>query len=142
MVLSVQIFSTTLYTEDGKIAVVPNGKIIAGNIINHSREPIRRNQFIIAVSYDADIDKVKKLLTNIIDSDNRILKDRERIVRLNELAPSSVNYIIQVWSLHRDLQDVYWDVLERIKRDFDANGISFPYPQLDVHVTRPSNDTQ
>lgn len=135
-VLSVQIFSTTLYMEDGKIAVVPNGKIIAGNIINHSRQPIRCNEFTIGVSYDADIDKVKALIMHIIESDNRILKDRERIVRVNELAPSSVNYIIQIWSLHRDLQDVYWDVLERIKRDFDANGISFPYPQMDVHIAQ------
>ncbi len=73
-VLNVQIFSTTLRSADGKIVVVPNGKIIAGNIINFSREPVRRNEFIIGVAYDADIDKVKQLLTNIIESDERILK--------------------------------------------------------------------
>jgi small conductance mechanosensitive channel len=84
-VLNVQIFSTTLRTADGKIVVVPNGKIIAGNIINFSREPARRNEFIIGVAYDADIDKVKQLLTRIIESDDRILKDREMTVRLNEL---------------------------------------------------------
>ncbi|VFS84085.1 Small-conductance mechanosensitive channel [Raoultella terrigena] len=59
-------------TADGKIVVIPNGKIIAGNIINFSREPVRRNEFIIGVAYDADIDKVKQLLTNIIESDERI----------------------------------------------------------------------
>ena len=134
-VQNVQIFSTTLRTADGKIVVVPNGKIIAGNIINFSREPARRNEFIIGVSYDADIDKVQ-LLTSIIESDDRILRDREMTVRLNELGASSVNFVVRVWSKSSDLQNVYWDVLERIKRDFDANGISFPYPQMDVHVVQ------
>ena len=137
-VLSVQIFSTTMRTVDGKIVVIQNGKIIAGNIINFSREPARRNEFIIGVSYDADIDKVKQILTRILESDNRILKDRDITVRLNELAPSSVNFVVRAWSLSGDLQNVYWDVLEQIKREFDANGISFPYPQLDVNM-KPVN---
>lgn len=140
-VLSVQIFSTTMRTVDGKIIVIPNGKIIAGNIINFSREPARRNEFIIGVSYDADIDKVKQILTRILEADNRILKDRDITVRLNELAPSSVNFVVRAWSLSGDLQNVYWDVLEQIKREFDANGISFPYPQLDVNM-KPGSSAQ
>ena len=123
-VLSVQIFSTTMRTADGKIIVIPNGKIIAGNIINFSREPVRRNEFIIGVAYDSDIDQVKQILTNIIQSEDRILKDREMTVRLNG----------------GDLQNVYWDVLERIKREFDAAGISFPYPQMDVNFKRVKED--
>lgn len=125
-VLSVQIFSTTMRTADGKIIVIPNGKIIAGNIINFSREPVRRNEFIIGVAYDSDIDQVKQILTNIIQSEDRILKDREMTVRLNELGASSINFVVRVWSNSGDLQNVYWDVLERIKREFDAAGISFP----------------
>ncbi|HGY8185447.1 TPA: small-conductance mechanosensitive channel MscS, partial [Escherichia coli] len=132
-VLSVQIFSTTMRTADGKIIVIPNGKIIAGNIINFSREPARRNEFIIGVAYDSDIDQVKQILTNIIQSEDRILKDREMTVRLNELGASSINFVVRVWSNSGDLQNVYWDVLERIKREFDAAGISFPYPQMDVN---------
>ncbi|MFU0909668.1 small-conductance mechanosensitive channel MscS [Kluyvera intermedia] len=133
-VLNVQIFSTTMRTVDGKIVVIPNGKIIAGNIINFSREPARRNEWIIGVSYDADIDQVKQILTRILESDKRVLKDRDITVRLNELASSSVNFVVRAWSLSGDLQNVYWDVLEQIKREFDANGISFPYPQLDVNM--------
>ena len=135
-VLNVQIFSTTMRTVDGKIVVIPNGKIIAGNIINFSREPVRRNEFIIGVAYDSDIDQVKKILTDIIQSDERILKDREMTVRLNELGASSINFVVRVWSNSSDLQSVYWDVLERNKREFDANGISFPYPQMDVNFKR------
>jgi small conductance mechanosensitive channel len=135
-VLNVQIFSTTLRTVDGKIVVVPNGKIIAGNIINFSREPVRRNEFIISVAYDSDIDKVKQILTDIINSDERVLKDREITVRLNELGPSAINFVVRAWSNSGDLQNVYWDVLERVKREFDAQGISFPYPQMDVNFRR------
>lgn len=141
-VLNVQIFSTTMRTVDGKIVVIPNGKIIAGNIINFSREPVRRNEFIIGVAYDSDIDKVKQLLTNIIESDERIIKDREMTVRLNELGPSAMNFVVRTWSKSSDLQNVYWDVLERVKRDFDANGISFPFPQMDVNFKRAKEQAE
>lgn len=135
-VLQVQIFSTTMRTVDGRIVVIPNGKIIAGNIINFSREPVRRNEFIIGVAYDSDIDQVTRVLTEIIQADDRILKDREMTVRLNELGASSINFVVRVWSKSSDLQNVYWDVLELIKRRFDEEGISFPYPQMDVNFKR------
>lgn len=110
--------------------------MIDGNITNFSREPVRRNELIIGVGYDSDTELVKKLITDIIESDDRILKDREMTVRLNELGASSINFVVRIWSKSGDLQNVYWDVLERIKRDFDANGISFPYPQMDVNVKK------
>ncbi|TNV20914.1 small-conductance mechanosensitive channel MscS [Buttiauxella sp. B2] len=141
-VLNVQIFSTTLRTLDGKIVVVPNGKIIAGNIINFSREPVRRNDFVIGVSYDSDIDQVKKILTDIVTSDERVLKDRDITVRLNELGPSAIYFVVRAWSNSSDLQNVYWDVLESIKREFDAQGISFPYPQMDVNFKRVKEPAQ
>lgn len=141
-VLQVQIFSTTMRTVDGRIVVIPNGKIIAGNIVNFSREPVRRNEFIIGVAYDSDIDEVKRILTEIIQADERIIKDREMTVRLNELGPSSINFVVRVWSKSSDLQNVYWDVLELIKRRFDESGISFPYPQMDVNFKRVKHSTE
>lgn len=99
-----------------------------------------RNEFIIGVAYDSDIDQVKQILTDIIQSEDRILKDREMTVRLNELGASSINFVVRVWSNSGDLQNVYWDVLERIKREFDAAGISFPYPQMDVNFKRVKED--
>ena len=80
--------------------------------------------------------KVKSLLSSIIASDDRILRDKEMTVRLNELGASSINFVVRIWSKSSDLQNVYWDMLERIKREFDANGISFPYPQMDVNVKK------
>lgn len=141
-VLQVQIFSTTMRTVDGRIVVIPNGKIIAGNIVNFSREPVRRNEFIIGVAYDSDIDEVKRILAEIIQADERIIKDREMTVRLNELGPSSINFVVRVWSKSSDLQNVYWDVLELIKRRFDEYGIRFPYPQMDVNFKRVKDSTE
>lgn len=141
-VLNVQIFSTTLRTLDGKIVVIPNGKIISGNIINFSREPERRNDLVISVALDSDIDLVKQRLTDIIAADERILKDRDITVRLNELGPTSMNFVVRVWSKSSDLLEVYWDLLEQIKRDFDANGIRFPSPQMDVNFKRRKETSQ
>lgn len=133
-VISVQIFSTTLKSSDGKIVVVPNGKIIAGNIVNYSREPVRRNEFIIGVAYDADVDQVIKLLQDVVDAEPRVLKDMGVQIGLNELAASSVNFVVRCWSNSGDLQNVYWDLMKNFKRTLDANNIGIPYPQMDVHL--------
>jgi len=133
-VLSVQIFSTTLKSADGKIVVVPNGKIIAGNIVNFSREPLRRNEFIVGVAYDADVDQVIKLLREVVNADARVLQDMGVQIGLNELAASSMNFVVRCWSKAGDLQDVYWDLLKNFKRALDANEIGIPYPQMDIHL--------
>lgn len=143
-VQNVQIFSTTLRTTDGKIVVVPNGKIIAGNIINYSREPARRNEFVIGVSYDADIDQVMKVLREVVDAEPRVLQDRPIQIGLNEMAPSSVNFLVRCWSNNDDLQSVYWDLMASFKRKLDACGIGIPYPQMDVymHQSQPAVQQQ
>ncbi|OQP31591.1 MULTISPECIES: small-conductance mechanosensitive channel MscS [Pantoea] len=137
-VLNVQIFSTTLKSADGKIVVVPNGKIIAGNIVNFSREPVRRNEFIIGVAYDADVDEVIALLEEVVKSDPRVLQDMGVQIGLNELAASSLNFVVRCWSNSGDLQNVYWDLLKNFKRALDAKGIGIPYPQMDVHLHQAS----
>lgn len=135
-VQNVHIFSTTLRSADGKIIIIPNGKIISGNITNFSREPERRNEFIIGVAYDADIDLVKQTLRELVDADARIIKTRDINIQVSELGASSVNYIVRCWSKSSDLQSVYWDYLENVKKAFDARGISLPFPQLDIHMNR------
>ncbi|MCI4218129.1 small-conductance mechanosensitive channel MscS [Dickeya dianthicola] len=133
-VTQVQIFSTTLLTADGKIIVVPNGKIIVGNIINSSREPNRRTEIIVGVAYDADIDVVKNVLGDIVAADNRILRDKDVTIRLNEMGPSSLNFVVRVWTTNGDAAMVYWDLLENFKRALDEHRIGIPYPQMDVHL--------
>ncbi|PIJ48981.1 mechanosensitive ion channel protein MscS [Erwinia sp. OLTSP20] len=142
-VVSVQIFSTTLKTADGKIVVVPNGKIIAGNIINYSREPARRNEFIIGVAYDADVDEVIALLRGVVEADARVLQEMGIQIGLNELAASSLNFVVRCWSKSSDLQSVYWDLLKNFKYALDAKNIGIPYPQMDVHLHHnPDNNPQ
>lgn len=133
-VIQVQIFSTTLRTVDGQIIVVPNGKIIAGNIINTTRDPERRTEIIVGVAYNADIDVVKKILGDVIAADKRILHDKGVVVRLHAMAESSLNFVVRVWTVNADALEVYWDLTENFKRALDANNIGIPYPQMDVHV--------
>lgn len=135
-VLSVQIFSTTLRTGDGKIVVVPNSKIISGNIVNFSREPVRRNEFIIGVAYDADVDQVLTLLREVVDADSRVLQEKGVQIGLNEMAASSLNFVVRCWSNSSDLQNVYWDLMKNFKLKLDEHGIGIPYPQMDVHLHR------
>ncbi len=130
----VQIFSTTLRTSDNKTIVVPNGKIIAGNIINYSREPNRRVDIVVGVAYDADIDLVKKVLGDVIAADKRIMHDKGVTVRLNEMAPSSLNFVTRSWTTNAEYWNVYFDLMENFKRQLDAHQIGIPYPQMDVHV--------
>lgn len=132
----VQIFSTTLRTSDNKTIAVPNGKIIAGNIINYSREPNRRVDILVGVAYNADIDVVKQVLGDVIAADDRIMHAKGVTVRLNEMAPSSLNFVTRSWTTNAEYWDVYFDLMENFKRALDANHIGIPYPQMDVHLYR------
>lgn len=132
----VQIFSTTLRTSDNKTIVVPNGKIIAGNIINYSREPNRRVDIVVGVAYNADIDVVKKVLGDVIAADKRVMHAKGVTVRLNEMAPSSLNFVTRSWTTNAEYWNVYFDLMENFKRALDANNIGIPFPQMDVHLYR------
>ncbi|WWO97172.1 MAG: small-conductance mechanosensitive channel MscS [Candidatus Dasytiphilus stammeri] len=113
IVQQIQIFSTTLLSADGKTIVVPNGKVIAGNIINYSREPIRRSEMIIRVSINSDIKKIKEILTKIVYADSRIIKEREIIIKLHEIHINYLNFIVRWWGRGKELQNIYWDLLEK-----------------------------
>lgn len=89
---------------------------------------------VIGVAYDADIDVVKKVLGDIIAADKRVMQDKGVTVRLNEMAASSLNFTVRVWTTNGDAADVYWDLLENFKRALDAHKIGIPFPQMDVHL--------
>lgn len=133
-VQSVQIFSTTLKTADDRIVVIPNGKIIGDSIINVTREPLRRQDIMVGVAYNSDIDTVKKVLGDIVAADKRILHDKGVTIRLNEMAPSSLNYLVRFWTTNGDTWPVYWDLMENFKRALDLHNIGIPFPQMDVHL--------
>lgn len=133
-VLHVHIFYTTLRTLDGKLIVVPNGKIISGNIVNYSREPMRRNQFSLSVAYNSNVDLVIKVLKNVLENDHRVLKDPKHVVGLSEFTPSSLNFTVKCWSYTKELNTVYWDLMLKFKKVLDKNNISIPCPKMDVYL--------
>ena len=130
----IQIFSTVLRTPDNKIVVVPNGSIMDGSIVNFSQQKERRIDIVIGCSYDDDIDKVKEVLADVLSKDERILKEPKPRIALSELADSSVNFIVRPWVKNSEYLDVLYSLLEEIKKRFDKEGISIPYPQSDVHI--------
>ena len=134
----VQILTTILKTPDNKQIIVPNSAIMSSIITNFSANETRRVDLTIGVSYDDDLDKVQKTLQEIVDADERILKDPACVIRVHELADSSVNFVVRPWVASGDYWGVYWDLTETIKKRFDQDGISFPFPQQDVHVHQVS----
>ncbi|NOX68046.1 MAG: mechanosensitive ion channel [Gammaproteobacteria bacterium] len=135
-VVQVQILTTILKTGDNKQIVVPNGQIMGSIITNYSANATRRVDLTVGVGYDDDIDKVRSTLQDLIDADERILKDPSSLIAVSELADSSVNFTVRIWVNSADYWGVYFGLTEAIKKRFDAEGISFPYPQQDVHLIK------
>ncbi len=131
---SIQIFNTVLKTFDNKTIIIPNGDISNSSIVNYSTEPKRRVDMTFGIGYDDDIDKAKEIIEKLIEKDERILKDPPAMVRVSELGDSSVNFVVRVWCEAPNYWDIYFDMHENVKKAFDANGISIPYPQQDVHL--------
>ena len=130
----VQIMTTVFKTGDNKQVIVPNSQIMDSIITNYSANDTRRVDMVIGVSYDDDLDKVRKTLEEIIAADDRVLQDPAPTIAVSELADSSVNFIVRPWVATADYWAVQRDMTEAIKKRFDKDGISFPFPQQDVHL--------
>ncbi|ARP37258.1 small-conductance mechanosensitive channel MscS [Vibrio syngnathi] len=133
---SIQIFQTVLTTPDNKMVVVPNGSVIGSPITNYSRHDTRRIDLMIGVSYNADLQKTKALLTKICESDERVLKEPGVKVGVHTLADSSVNFVVRPWVSTADYWNVYFDLMQAIKEGLDNEGIEIPFPQMDVHMNK------
>jgi len=134
VVTQVQILTTILKTGDNKQVIVPNSQIMDSIITNYSANDTRRVDMVIGVSYEDDLDKVRKTLEAIIAADDRVLKDPAPKIAVSALADSSVNFIVRPWCATSDYWAVMFDLTETIKKRFDEEGISFPFPQQDVHL--------
>ena len=133
-VLDIQIFSTVLKTPDNKIVIVPNGIIMKDSVINYTDQATRRVDIVASCGYEDDIDKVKEILKDILNQEDRILAEPEPRIAVSELADNSVNFIVRPWVNSSDVLSVKYSILEQIKKRFDEEGISIPYPQRDVHI--------
>ena len=130
----VQILTTVLKTPDNKQIIVPNSQIMDSIITNFSANDTRRVDLTVGVSYDDDIDKVMATLRELVDADERILKEPECLIKVHALADSSVNFVVRPWVNAADYWGVYFDLTEAIKKRFDQEDITFPFPQQDVHL--------
>ena len=131
---SLHIFTTHLRTPDNKKIIIPNSSLTGGNIVNWSATGTRRVDMVFGIGYEDDIDKAKQVIGEILAADDRVLKDPAPFVALSELADSSVNFVARPWVKTGDYWGVLFDTTEAVKKRFDAEGISIPYPQRDVHV--------
>jgi len=129
----ISIFTTTMRTADNKEIIVPNGEVFGGTITNYSKRETRRVDMVFGIGYDDDLLKAKEIIKNILDADERILADPAPTIAVGELADSSVNFNVRPWCQTADYWGVYGDIHEKVKLTFDAEGISIPYPQMDIH---------
>jgi small conductance mechanosensitive channel len=133
VVEQIGIFSITMRTGDNREIIIPNGAVYGGTITNNSRRKTRRVDMVFGIGYDDDLLKAKDIIKKILSEDERILADPAPAVVVGELADSSVNFNVRPWCKTADYWGVYSDVHEKIKLTFDAEGISIPYPQMDIH---------
>ena len=133
-VVEIGIFSTQLKTADGVFIMVPNSNIWGAAITNFSRNDTRRVDVLASISYDDDIEKAMALLTGIISSDDRYLKEPGPVVFVAAMAASSIDIQMRGWVDNGDYWAVLWDTTKRVKVDLEAAGFSIPYPQQDVHI--------
>ncbi len=136
IVEEIHVFSTKLRTGDNKAVIIPNGKITSNTITNFSTKPERRLDLVIGVSYDADLAKTKALLIKVTNEHELVLKDKEIVIGVQELAESSVNFVVRPWVTSGDYWILHRDLLEKIKIALDDAGIEIPYPQLSLHVRK------
>lgn len=130
----ISILYTKLTTVDNKDVFIPNGIIATSPFVNFSSEGNRRVDQIFSISYDNDYKKAIEAIKSVIDEHKLILKNEDIFIRLSELAASSMDIKVRVWTKNSDYWTVYFDLIEQVKIKFDEEGISVPYNQLDVHV--------
>lgn len=135
-VAHVSLVSTTINSFDNKVVLVPNKNVWGQTITNATASGERRVDMTFGIGYDDDFSKAQKILEKIVASSDKVLKQPEPNIKMNELADSSVNFICRPWTKTADYWDVYWEITRKVKEEFDAAGISIPYPQQDVHIHR------
>jgi len=140
-VKEIQFFSTVLVTGDNKEVTIPNAKIQGDNLSNYTRLGRLRVDFVFGVSYHDDLEKVKRVLYEILKADERVLTDPAPIVFVQSLDDSSVALAARPWVKSEDYWTLQWDLPERVKLRFDAEGISIPFPQRDLHLYQPDQPT-
>lgn len=135
-VAAIDIFYTKLLTIDNKLLVMPNGALSNSNIINVSNETTRRLELTVSIEYTENIQKVKDILMNILNQNEKVIKDKDMNVFVNSLDVSSVSMGIRVWVMNDNYLKLKWELLEQIKNAFDKNQITIPFNQLEITMRK------
>ena len=138
-VQNIRIFTTELRTGDNKCVIIPNQRVLDSNIINYSSTGRRRIDMVFGIGYNDDIDHARNVILEIIHADKRILKDPEPLIAVSELAESSVNLVVRPWVNTPDYWAVKFELTELIKKRFDNEKISIPFPQQDINIIQADN---
>lgn len=133
-VKEIQIFNTILNTPDKKTIIIPNGGLSTGSMINYSTEPVRRLDWTFRISYNDSIDKAREIIMEILNAEERIHQDPAPFVGLVNLGDNSVDLVTRVWVDAANYWPLFFAINEKVKKAFDAKGISIPFPQRDVHI--------
>jgi len=141
VVQKIGIFHTVMTSLDNKEITIPNGKIYSDNITNYSAKDTRRCDMTFGIGYDDDLLKAKRILQELVDEETRIMKEPACLIGVAELGDSSVNFTVRPWVAAADNLAVRLDFTEAVKLRFDAEGISIPYPQMDVHFFKEADKT-
>ena len=136
VVEKISIFYTYLVTFDNKQILIPNGILTDSSIVNYSSKEIRRVDLTFSVAYEEDVIRLKNVLINILKNNELVLEEPEFFVGISMHGDSAINFIVKAWCKTEDYWTVYYDLLETVKIKFDEEGISIPYPQMDLHVKK------
>ncbi len=136
----IMLFNTRFRTPDNREIWVPNDAIVKGNIVNSSARDTRRVDMLLGVGYGDDLKKARAVIEEVLAADSRVLAEPAAVVAVSELAESSINFIVRPWVAASDYWTFKWDFTETIKTRFDAEGISIPFPQRDVHLHEVRRD--
>lgn len=128
------ILFTQMRTPDNCRIILPNSKGLGSEIINFAANPTRRVDMVFGIGYGDDIDKAKAILKELIAKDDRVLAEPAPLIAVSELGDSSVNFIVRPWVKKEDYWALFWEMQENVKKRFDAEGVSIPFPQRDVHL--------
>lgn len=136
IVSEIQIFNTILKTPDNKTVIIPNGGLSNSSLTNYSTEPLRRVDFTFGIAYGDDVDKAREVLSGLIESESKILKEPAPFIAVSELADSSVNLVVRVWVESANYWDVNFGLKEKVYKTFEKEGLNIPFPQMDVHIQK------
>lgn len=136
----IEILSTTLSTFDNKEVIIPNSMITSDVVVNFTSSGTRRLDLSYGVSYQSDLARVKEILRELVDGDQRVLREPEPLIAVGEMRDSSIVVVAKFWCKQEDYWPLYYTMQEAVKNAFDREGISIPYPQLDVHLKERSEE--